>query len=201
MLYRAVYAGKNDPSFQKTGYDYFVIVMRFMFNYMRAQQPDAIHVFWDAKSSDVWRKEIYKEYKDGRGNDILDDIIKQNKVCLASFQHIKIRQYYLDEMEADDLIYAFCRLNYGNRLVIVSSDSDLLQIPYRMDNCMVYNPLNKRTYKTSDIENDPVMSKALMGDKSDNITGYYRIGPVKSKRMCENHGMLVEFYHQIKHAF
>jgi len=56
----------------------------------------------------------------------------------------------------------------------------MLQLSYRFDDVEVYNPSKKIICKRPVI--DPVSFKCLDGDNSDNITGYYGIGPKKAAK-------------------
>ncbi len=68
IAYRAVFAAREKI---KNGLHPFVVWMRFMHVWVETFDPSAIHVFWDCKKNDVWRKAIYNEYKDHRDH-ILD---------------------------------------------------------------------------------------------------------------------------------
>jgi len=188
-IYRAVFAGYYDPSFKKTGYDYFVILLRFISNYISLLKPEAVHIFWDTPRNKTWRRQVLQEYKEHRTEkykeltiDIHKELARQTKLAISIFKLLNCRQYYADAMEADDLIYSFCAIN-DDKTVIVSSDQDFQQITYKMDHVFLYNPLAK----TQQIEQRPthniVIAKALMGDKSDNINGYYNIGPKRSEAL------------------
>lgn len=161
-------------------------------------KPTSIHVFWDCKTKDGWRKTFYPEYKDHRGavyeryNDI--DVCK----CLMQIEdnakelleYSNIRQYKVDTQEADDLIYAACVV-LGTDIVIISGDEDLLQINRAMPYVNVFDPIKKQFMEKPDI--NLAVAKALMGDKSDNIQGYRGIGKVKSRKLAGDRAQLMEF--------
>jgi DNA polymerase-1 len=186
-IYRAIFAGYYDQAFRKTGYDYFVILLRFVSNYVTLFKPDSVHIFWDGPRDNIWRRDLAPAYKDHRESkykeldiDIKKEVRKQTGLALAVFSRLNCRQYYKPSMEADDLIYSFCVTNGDSNAIIVSSDQDFRQITQKMEHVSLYNPLAK----TQQVENRPtddiVTIKALMGDKSDNINGYYNIGPKRS---------------------
>ena len=198
-IYRAVFAGYYDAGFKKTGYDFFVILLRFISNYVALLKPESIHIFWDAPRSKTWRKELVPEYKDHRTDkykeldfDIHAELARQIKLAIMIFDNLKCRQYYIDRMEADDLIYSFCALN-EDKTVIVSSDQDFRQITHKMNQVFLYNPLAKSQQIEPRPQYNIVIAKSLMGDKSDNISGYYNVGPVKSQRMSESAKLRSEF--------
>ena len=148
-IYRAVFAGHADENFMATGYDYSVVFFRFLNSYLNLFQPSSVHIFWDTPSRKIWRKSVLPEYKEGRSLSRHDfDAGKAIKgcikTCVGMLRHMGIHQYHRDRMEADDLIYAWCKTNRRRgKYVIISSDNDLLQIPYYFDNVEMYNPLLK----------------------------------------------------------
>ena len=194
MLYRAVYVAAYDKAFQKSGHHNVNIVLHFLSDFMNKFKPEQVHIFWDSPRNNTWRKEIEPTYKDGRGgnskisdSDLGDSINNLTEVCTFLFRNMGIKQYYRDNMEADDLIYAFCKINSPDDIAIASSDTDLLQIPYRYPNVKVHSHLSKEKLLFEEVpEVDPVILKCFVGDKSDNLPGYYRVGPVKAKVLTED---------------
>lgn len=192
VLYRAVYvkAYSKIPNGNHTSN----IVLSFLFDYLNKFHPTQIHVFWDSPRSQTWRKQIYPEYKEGRsGTDkISTEDVKKNvnelmEVCMLLFQNMGIKQYYRAGQEADDLIYTFCKMNTKDNIIIISSDKDLLQIIYRFSNVKLHSHLSKHDGLYEPIPTyDPIISKCLSGDKSDNINGYYKVGPVTAKTLSED---------------
>jgi len=191
-IYRAIFAGYYDSYFKSTGHDYAVILIRFLSNYINLLKPKAVHVFWDAPRNEVWRRGILPYYKEHRvdkykdlGFNIREELKRQLSLAILFFQDMNCRQYYVPAMEADDLIYAFCSINNG-KTVIVSSDGDFQQIPYKYGHVSIYNPLSKDQQVLPKPSIDVIVTKALMGDKSDNLIGYYNVGEVRSREMAED---------------
>ena len=115
------------------------------------------------------------------------------------FKNINLKQYYRAEQEADDLIYAFCKLNSDDDIVIISSDKDLLQIPYYFSKVKIHSHLSKsENYFEETPKINPIIQKCLVGDKSDNIDGYYRVGPVKATLLTENSKERHDFFNSGK---
>jgi 5'-3' exonuclease len=198
-IYRAIFAGYGDPAFKATGYDYFVIMVRFIGSYISLFNPHNVHIFWDGPRDKIWRKAIIQEYKEHRAEkykdleiDIHSELKRQVGLSIVAFKYLNCRQYYREGMEADDLIYSFCTLNREST-VIISSDQDFRQISYKMDHVHIYNPLSKEPQVEPKPDVDVVIVKSLMGDKSDNIIGYYNIGPVKSTEMAKDKPKMQEF--------
>jgi DNA polymerase-1 len=93
-------------------------------------------------------------------------------------------------MEADDVIRYLTKTHSG-RILIVSSDQDLLQLinqnvhVYLPSKDLVVTPDNFEA--TTTIENPKLflIYKSILGDKSDNIGGLVKYGKVKSKSLAE----------------
>lgn len=194
MLYRATYTALGDRRFKDSGHHPINIVLHFMHYYLDKFNPTNIHVFWDTRRDKTWRKAVLPNYKENRvdspqrsDGDVDGTIVSLTESCTALFKDMSIRQYYKEGMEADDLIYAFCRTNRSSRIIIISSDGDLKQIPFNYQNVDIHHPLNKKGSLIEDRPTtDPVMYKALRGDRSDNIDGYHGVGDIKATLLAED---------------
>lgn len=193
-LYRAIYASKADTRYE-IKYHYFVIFLRQITNWMNHLRPSSVHIFWDAPRTTVWRRSVLKTYKDRSKSTYVEDISEELKmtteVAMVFFEHMNVRQYSRRQMEADDMIFAATTVMHPTETVIVSTDSDMLQIPYVYGSNRVYDPTKKKMLDTPTV--NPVWQKALCGDKADSIDGYYGIGPKKSAILLDDHGDLREF--------
>jgi 5'-3' exonuclease len=193
-LYRAAYAGSKD---KKIG-DTIPIFFRFIASYISRFAPKSVHIFWDAPRETLWRKEYYQQYKEGRIHKILDldvHISKSSVICKLLLEHLGCRNYEVNRQEADDLIYAFCRLKCHKKILIVSNDGDFKQIAYMFRNITLFNPLGKDNcfYEGVD-EIDPVDLRCLTGEVGDNIDGYKQIGPIRAKKLILDDHNRQEFF-------
>jgi 5'-3' exonuclease len=184
MLYRAIYSARSDQNFKSSGHHPINIVLHILTYYREKFQPEQIHVFWDSPRDHTWR----------RKETIVQGLVDLTEISTMLFSNMGIRQYYRSLMEADDLIYAFCKLNPQEPSVIVSSDSDLNQIPFHFSNVSVYHPTKKKDTVEPRPKHDPIPRKCLIGDKSDNIFGYHRVGKVTAGRLTEDTEKLHEFF-------
>jgi 5'-3' exonuclease len=112
-------------------------------------------------------------------------------VAQEFFAAMNVRQYSRKTMEADDLIYAATTVLHPADSVIISSDSDMIQIPYAYASSKQFDPGKKIEVEVPTV--NPVWQKALTGDKADCIDGYRGIGPKKSALMLESHTDLQDF--------
>lgn len=197
-IYRSLFAGHADKNFMKSGHDCFVVFLRFLNHYVNRFHPKSVHVFWDAPSGSVWRREIYPEYKLQREGmyvdydfDVKAEVRRQMAIALETLNVMNVRQYFREGMEADDLVYAFVLANPDTQKVIVSSDGDFAQVIYRHTNVDLFSPTAKTMIEKP--ANDPVITKALIGDISDNISGYNQIGKARAKPLAESPELLAKF--------
>ncbi len=192
-LYRAIYAGKHARRDQQ--YHYFVIFLRQIVSWIRRYEPTSVHIFWDSPRKTVWRRKALSTYKDRSDNqyieNISEDLIMTTKVATDFFDVMGVRQYSKKEMEADDLIYAAVTILHPTKSIIVSTDTDMIQMPYNFNSCTVYDPKKKIEADIPDV--NPVFQKALAGDLSDRINGYDGIGPKKSMALLLDNVLLEEF--------
>lgn len=193
-IYRAVYAGRSDTR-PGPKYHYFVIFLRQIVHWMNSVRPSSVHIFWDAPRNTVWRRQILPTYKDRSTSDyvegLAEDLAKTTAVAQSMFSVMGVRQYERKEMEADDLIYTFVSVAHPMKTVIVSSDSDMMQIPFRFSSSSVFDPKEMSEVPIPLI--NPVYMKSLVGDKSDHIDGYYGIGPKKGQALLESHSDLQDY--------
>lgn len=175
ILYRAIFARTKDSPVEV----FFRIIQRSI----RQANATSFHIFWDCPRSETWRRKLYPPYKAQRKEsdpEIGEAIGINLKILKKLVPLLGFRQYYCDKLEADDLVYAFASMFHPTDLVVLSSDRDLLQIPFRFLNARQLQPAGE--FYEKPLVN-PVLEKCLTGDKSDNIEGYHGIGPKKAAKM------------------
>lgn len=191
-LYRSIYASKAE---RYNRYHSMTFLLRQIAAYIRQFSATEVHVFWDAPRESVWRRKILSTYKDRSSSQYVEDITTDLRECTEisqeMFKYLNFRQYSRKCMEADDLIYSAVAVMHPKRTIIVSSDSDMMQIPFLFSSNSVIDP---KTMSINEVpEHNPSLMKALVGDKSDHIDGYYGIGPKKGAMLLENYNHLQEF--------
>lgn len=178
LVYRAIYARRSSGDSTST----VIVCLKLLRSLVHRLSSNNIFMFWDDCGSGSWRKNLLNEYKVRDVDDsVRKDLIESQDVLIKLIKHIGIKQFIKKDTEADDLIYAACRILTSDEIIICSSDGDYKQIIYRMQNVKLYDPL--RHMFTAVPEYDPVIEKSFRGDKSDNIDGYYGIGPVNAKKL------------------
>lgn len=132
-------------------------------------------------------------YKDQRNREVDDDVHKFDEILWDISKSLGVVNIRANKLEGDDIVYFLCNKYSDDENYVVSNDNDFLQLFNMFDGVKIYNPI-KRDLITSDtsfkynggVSNDKyLLYKAIMGDKSDNINGLHKYGPVKSKRFVE----------------
>jgi DNA polymerase I len=161
--------------------------------------PELMLVVFDA-GGDGGRRAAYQEYKAHRPP-APEDLRPQFPLIREATDALGIPRVESSDYEADDLIaaYALAAREAGKRVVIVSSDKDLMQLVSVGDGPPL---LMWDTMKGKTIGPDEVREKfgvlphrlgdllALTGDSSDNIPGVPGIGPKTAAALLEEHGDL-----------
>lgn len=135
----------------------------------------------------------YHLYLTGKGNfrfDIANTVeYKGNRKHAIKPIHLKhIREYIIKKYEAtvsegeeaDDLI-AIEATKVGMTAVVASIDKDMLQLP-----CYHYNITRRELSAVGEFTGLKYFySQILTGDKSDNIKGLHRCGPIKANKILD----------------
>lgn len=163
----------------------------------RTIDPTRIICVFDGQASSSSRKSINPDYKANRNIkritnwELFDD--KDDEFASMTMQMHRLIEYLqclpltlisIDKVEADDTI-AFLAQKFSDnnkKVTIVSSDKDFLQLVD--ENIEIYSPIKKKTYQKKEIieeigviPKNYLIMKALLGDKSDNLTGVKSLGP------------------------
>ena len=141
------------------------------------------------------RQEMFQDYKANRKIDKTDpeevayweNFRRQKKEIISiAKNHLPLTVAYHKDEEADDVIYYLSKneCSKDDEVIIVSSDTDYIQVINELDNVKLYNPIAKKYRNKTDY--DYVSWKAMVGDRSDNIPGVPRIGKVTAEKILKN---------------
>ena len=143
-----------------------------------------------------FRNDIYPEYKANRDAPP-EDLIPQFPLVREATQAFDIPALEAKGYEADDLIAAYAKRaqELGKKVVIVSSDKDLMQLVN--DNVRMLDPMKNKWIGPEDVVEkfgvgpDKVTDvQALAGDSTDNIPGVPGIGIKTAAQLIEEYGDL-----------
>lgn len=131
---------------------------------------DNIIFCMDCSRCDIWRNDIYKEYK---GTRVQSNNFNRNIFPILYDYIVKlgIKQINIDRLEADDVIYLtqkHLKEKIKNNIVVITNDNDYLQIV--SDKVILIN-MQFKELKARGVDNpyQDLLIKAMYGDKSDNI--------------------------------
>lgn len=130
----------------------------------------------EGRGSLDWRRSIFPDYKGNRKHDDLYQIFRNHiddVKELISYFPCKIIE--IPGAEADDVIYSLAKYFSENdeEVLVVSSDKDMVQLLNLSDKIKVYSPITKE-YRVKN--ENIILEKAIVGDRSDNIPGIPRVG-------------------------
>ena len=163
----------------------------------REIRPHEVVICWDGHGGSEKRRQLNKEYKQGRKPvrfnrrmiDLPEDQAKKNRADQQLRLHeylnnMPVIQLMIDYVEADDIIaYVVNDKKYKNwEKIIISSDKDFYQL-LGIRHTWIWRPVQKvllndlmLVEKEGIHPNNYALARAIDGDKSDNIEGVPRIG-------------------------
>ncbi len=151
-----------------------------------------------------FRTRMYKDYKANRPPPP-DDLVPQFKLVRGATEALGIPRIEVPDVEADDVIASYARKAQakGKRVIIISTDKDLMQLIDPGDEkagrlpIVMWDSMKNRLIDSARVESKfgvkpPMLGDllALMGDKSDNIPGVKGIGAKTAAALLEEHGSL-----------
>lgn len=114
-----------------------------------------------------------------------EDYRRQQDVILDVLQNFPINVLRHPDFEADDLIYnVVANASSAIEFVVVSTDTDFIQMLQEFPNVKLYNPVQKKMVSAPGY--DYATWKALRGDGSDNIPGLPGIGDKRAQELLDD---------------
>ena len=156
-------------------------------------RPSALVVIWEGGGSSR-RRAIFPQYKNDRRpqrlnrfheGDIPDTVENRNwqvKLLVSLLQNLPIKQVYVSDCEADDVIGYMSRYHFKDRnILIVSSDHDYLQLVD--DRVQVWSPTLKSIVDHDFVKkkfgvppHNLCVTRCFTGDASDALPGIPGVG-------------------------
>lgn len=168
----------------------FMLMLRKMLNQFK---PDRVYIVKEGKAKA--RREMFSEYKAHRES-AGDDFWRQHFKILELLSNMPVHLIRHPERECDDTIAHICStIHHDEECVIVSSDSDFIQLLENdSDRVKLYNPVKEIWIQATPY--DYVAWKSLVGDSSDNIPGFKGIGPKRAEKFMTEPESLSTFLSQ-----
>ena len=169
-----------------------------IFSFFRSLRPlvekfDPDQVYFVIEGYPKQRMTLLPEYKATRVYDDKDDFQRQKRYIInilkESFPVHVVRH---PEHECDDVIgNLVLNTHVNDDCVVVSTDTDFIQLYNTCSNVALYNPIKKKYVPHPGY--DYVTWKSLKGDGSDNIEGFHGIGDKRALTMVNDPSALEAF--------
>jgi len=180
-------------------FGFFNILRRIL----REKNPEYLAVAYDSRGP-VFRHAMYDAYKANRVA-MPEDLQVQIPYIKDLVRAFNIPSFEIPGVEADDIIASAAKQlsRQGHRVIVVSSDKDLLQLVD--DQVVVWEPMKDRV-----MDCQAVLEKynvgperllecfALIGDSSDNIPGVSGIGPKTAEILINQYENLEGIYAHVE---
>ena len=194
--YALAYSGRGsmtNPEGVPVGavYGYTSMLLKMLKDY---HAPYLAVVFDAAREN--YRNKIYAQYKANR-DETPEDLIPQFPLVREATLAFDIPALEMEGYEADDLIATYTRLalEQGKKVVIVSSDKDLMQLI--RPGVRMLDPMKNKWLELADViekfgvgPEKVVDVQALAGDKVDNVPGVPGIGVKTAAELINTYGTL-----------
>lgn len=135
--------------------------------------------------------ELLPEYKANRQRSP-DDFHRQRKIIEQLMSDcMPIVSARHDDFECDDVLYSIVKnWHPDDEVVVVSSDSDFIQMYDEFENVTIWHPVKKKVVPAPDY--NYVEWKALRGDQTDNIPGIKGVGDKTAEKLVRDPTLLAE---------
>ena len=191
FIYRGNISFKSEKK-----YPYTVVYLFFKNLKMLIEQFNPNKVFFVLEGSNNFRYKLYSEYKANRkiikqgSKHAVDNFDEQRDIIIELISSLPITIIKSDEFEADDVIATLIENLKDEELIVVSNDTDYIQLLQKgYKNLKIYNSIKKEYLEAP--EYHYLVAKSLFGDKSDNIPGL--VGQETAKKLLLNPDELQEF--------
>lgn len=176
--------------------------------YLTRFESDEVYISFDNGHSPV-RMKLLPNYKGHRKNISVDyESLQSQKAIIMKMLGMLRINYIFDKnnntlYEGDDfLAYLAIKKFQSEKIILISSDKDFNQLLNK--NLRIYNPRKDEIIRLENCKdlfgyhaNETVEYLAMVGDISDDISGFPGIGPVKARKILDE-GRIEKFIAQSK---
>ena len=204
QIFRAYYAPfrpLSSPTGEPTKATY--VFAQTLLNLIDQEKPEYLAMVVDTGSKDVFRTQLYPQYKANR-KPPPDDFGPQCDRILKMVADAGIPVIARPGFEADDIMATMARqlANRDFRVVLVSKDKDLRQLV--CDHVVLFDASTGKTLDAAAVEKEygyppakAVEVQTLTGDTTDNVPGVPGVGEKTAAKLIAKYGSVEEV---VKHA-
>lgn len=187
--YNLIYRAKS--GFLKGDYPVVYNFFRGLRPIVEKFSPDKIYFVLEGNPE--FRTNLNDAYKANRSNS--DRHFHEQKAQIIEIvkQCFPITTVRHPKLECDDTIATMVKVHHdkGDECIVVSGDSDFIQLLNIFDNCKLYHPIKKKLIEKPDY--DYVTWKALRGDATDNIAGIPGCGDKTATKLVKDPELMTEY--------
>lgn len=192
-----VYKGKISFKTKDDQKEDNVIVYNFFRN-LRAviEQFQPTKCFFALEGNPRFRKKLLPSYKANRivknasQQKDKESFDRQRDTITALLRFLPVKTFRAEEYEADDVLWTLSGNLANEEVIVVSSDSDLIQIIQKYPRAKLYNPIKKSFIDIPGFSY--LVFKVIAGDKkTDNIPGI--LSEEKAKKIASSPKLLTDF--------
>lgn len=168
-----------------------------LLKFLREYEPRYLGMVFDSKG-DVFRNEIYPEYKANR-DEAPESLQLQFPKIFELVRAFSIPMLAMEGYEADDIIGTIARAQEGSKVVLVTGDKDFCQLV--SEYVTLVDTMRERVTGVREVRQkygiEPGQMTdffALVGDKVDNIPGVAGVGEKTASALISKYGDLDGVY-------
>ena len=201
-IFRAYYGVRADLSTSggfptNAVYGFTTMLLKFL----RQYKPKYLGIVFDSKG-DVFRNEIYPEYKANR-DEAPESLRPQFQKIFELVQAFSIPMLAMEGYEADDIMGTIARAQKASKVVLVTGDKDFCQLV--SENVTLVDTMRERITGVEEVRRKYGIGPqqmtdffALVGDKVDNVPGVAGIGEKTASALISSYGDLDGVYSNLK---
>jgi 5'-3' exonuclease len=185
LIYRARYSFQRGPH-------------STIFSFFRSLRPliekfDPDKVYFVIEGYPKRRMTLLPEYKGTRVYNDKDDFQRQKRYIIKTLKdRFPVEVVRHPDHECDDVLANLITYRHADDdCIVVSTDTDFIQLLNQHTNVQLYNPIRKGFVSRPNY--DYVVWKSLKGDDSDNIAGFHGIGTKRATTLALDETRLEEF--------
>ena len=178
-----------------------------VFNFFRKLKPilekfNADKLYFTLEGHPQFRFDLYPQYKEKRRQkramlsaDSLmseEDFKRQRNIIIDLLHHLPVTFLHHKDYEGDDLIFNMIKYRHStDECIVISRDTDFIQLINEFSDVKVYEPVTKEMLKTP--EYNYISYKSLVGDTADDITGVKGVGKVRADILLKDNNAFNEY--------